>query len=169
MEDRTLDQIRTKRGLTQSRVSAVLGMTQAAVSKLEFRSDSYISSVRRFIEALDGRLELHAVFPDESVRIRGLDGDDVLTALRSLIHKECRLEPLVPATGRFRNAFHVRGIDDDERQVELEKDNGDHVHIPIRRIIEVLPGVPGARKAPTLTLKGRVQWFPDIQRWRFVE
>lgn len=70
--------------------------------------------------------------------------------------------------GRFRNAFYVRGIDDDERQVEFEKDNGDQVYIPIRRILKSLPGVSSARK-PTLVLQGRVQWIPEIQRWRFVE
>lgn len=109
--------------LQQAHVASAMNMSQAAGSKLEFRTDSYISSVRRYVEALGGKLELRAVFPDREVRLRGLDGN--------------------PATGPFYNQFRLRFIDDDERQIEVEKDTGQIVHIPMRRIY--------------------------TQRWRFVE
>jgi hypothetical protein len=62
----------------------------------------------------------------------------------------------------------VSSIDDDERIVEVEKDTGQIVHIPLRRIIEVLPAVP-PHNLPTLVLNGQLLWFPETQRWRFVE
>jgi hypothetical protein len=39
------------------------------VSKLEQRSDALISTVRRYVEAMGGELEIVARFPDGAVRI----------------------------------------------------------------------------------------------------
>ena len=51
----------------------VLGLNQATISKLERRTDMYISSLRRFVEAMGGELELTANFPDGTVRIHLLE------------------------------------------------------------------------------------------------
>jgi transcriptional regulator with XRE-family HTH domain len=168
MDEMTLDQIRSAKGLKQAHMAAALKMSQAAISKLEFRTDSYISSVRRYIEALGGRLELRAVFPDEEIRLRGLDGNDTIASVRGLFGKACRITPLNPAQGNFNNWFTLRFIDDDERQIEVEKDTGQIVHIPVRRISEILPEAP-PHNLPTLVLSGQVVWFPETERWRFVE
>jgi transcriptional regulator with XRE-family HTH domain len=168
MDEMTLDQLRTAKGFKQAHVAAALRMSQAAVSKLEFRTDSYVSSVRRYVEALGGKLELRAVFPDHDIRLRGLDGNDTIASVRALLEKPCRVTPLNPATGPFNNSFRLRFIDDDERQIEVEKDTGQIVHIPMRRISEVLPPAP-PHNLPTLVLSGQVVWFPETQRWRFVE
>lgn len=44
-------------------------MSQPEVSKLEKRSDALISTVRRYIEAMGGELEIIARFPDGAVKI----------------------------------------------------------------------------------------------------
>jgi transcriptional regulator with XRE-family HTH domain len=167
MEALKLDQLRAARGFTQAQISQTLGITQAAVSKLEFRNDAYISSLRKFINAIGGRLELSAVFPDAPVRILGLDGDDMVDLARKKVNTVCRLSPLNPAQGNFRNWFRVHSLSADEHTVNFEKDNGDLVEVPIRRIREYLPATDP--KLATFVLDGRVQWHEDIQRWRFAE
>jgi hypothetical protein len=48
---------------------AALEMTQANVSRIEHEDDIYLSTLRRYVEALGGQLEVHAVFPDETVKV----------------------------------------------------------------------------------------------------
>jgi transcriptional regulator with XRE-family HTH domain len=168
MDDIGLDQLRMARGFKQAHLASAMNMSQAAVSKLEFRTDSYISSVRRYVEAIGGRLELHAIFPDQEFRLRGLDGNDTIASIRALLEKPCRITPLSPAEGNFNNSFRLRFIDDDERQITVEKDTGQIIQIPIRRILEVLPE-QAPWKVPTLVLRGQIVWFPETERWRFVE
>jgi hypothetical protein len=55
----------------------VLGINQATISKLERRTDMYLSSLRRFVEAMGGELEITATFPDGRVRIQLLEHLDV--------------------------------------------------------------------------------------------
>ena len=45
------------------------GRSEASVSKLERRADMYISTLRGFVEAMGGELEIVARFPDGDVRI----------------------------------------------------------------------------------------------------
>jgi transcriptional regulator with XRE-family HTH domain len=66
-----LAEIRARRGLTQVDVARVLRTSQASVSKIERRDDLYLSTLRGFVEALGGRLELAAVFPEGRVAISG--------------------------------------------------------------------------------------------------
>ena len=166
----TLDELRTSRGFTQAQLTQRLGISQAAVSKLEFRNDSHISSVRRFIEAMGGRMEIKATFADgNAVTIRGLDGDEKLTLLHSLMGKECRISPRLVGPSRALNWFRITSIDDDERFVDLEKDSGHRVSIPIRRILEVLPSRSLSEKRATVVINGRVQWLPDKSGWHFIE
>lgn len=67
--DYTLAQLRTARKYTQVRLAEVLNVPQNAVSKVEHRTDVYLSTLRSYIEALGGRLEITAVFPDVEVVI----------------------------------------------------------------------------------------------------
>jgi len=50
--------------LMQQQLAKTLDMTQAAVSQLEQRTDVYLSTLENFVEAMGGRLEMYAVFPD---------------------------------------------------------------------------------------------------------
>jgi hypothetical protein len=49
--------------------AGVLETTQPEVSKIERRADMYLSTLRGYIEALGGELEIRAKFPDGEVRI----------------------------------------------------------------------------------------------------
>jgi len=59
-----LDELRAARSMTQEQLANVLGVKQAAVSKMERRTDMYISTLRGVIKAMGGQLEIRAVFPD---------------------------------------------------------------------------------------------------------
>ena len=65
-----LQELRHARRLTQEALAVALGSKQTLVSKLERRTDWYVSSLRRFVEALGGELEIVARFPDGAVKIR---------------------------------------------------------------------------------------------------
>jgi hypothetical protein len=51
-------------------LAETLNVGQAAVAKLEKRADMYVSTLRRFIEAMGGELEIVVRFPDHDVRIK---------------------------------------------------------------------------------------------------
>ena len=64
IEEMALDELRAARDLTQEHLSKILGVRQAAVSKLERRTDMYISTLADFIKAMGGTLEIRAIFPE---------------------------------------------------------------------------------------------------------
>jgi len=69
-----LQELRQARAMTQVALARRLRSTQAQVSKLERRTDMYVSSLRSYVEALGGDLEIIARFPDGSVRITQFAG-----------------------------------------------------------------------------------------------
>jgi transcriptional regulator with XRE-family HTH domain len=78
-EEVTLRQVREARERSQEEVAKKLHIKQAAVSKLERRADMYLSTLRNYIEAMGGKLEIIARFPDRAVRItqfEALDPDE---------------------------------------------------------------------------------------------
>jgi predicted transglutaminase-like cysteine proteinase len=72
IEEMPLEQPRTARQLTQTNLTQVLGVNQSADSKLEKRTDMYLSTLRSYIQAMGGQLDIQAVFPEGSVRIEML-------------------------------------------------------------------------------------------------
>jgi DNA-binding XRE family transcriptional regulator len=62
---------REQRNITQKDMAEILGVTQANVSRIEREDDVYLSTLRKYVEALGGRLELSAVFPDKTVSLSG--------------------------------------------------------------------------------------------------
>ena len=64
-----LQELRHARNLSQVQLAQTLSVKQAAVSKLERRTDMYISTLRNFIKAMGGDLEIIAKFPDGSIQI----------------------------------------------------------------------------------------------------
>jgi DNA-binding XRE family transcriptional regulator len=64
-----LVELRNAREMTQVSLSKVLGMPQASISKMERRTDMYLSTLRSYIEAMGGHLELRAIFPDGAVNL----------------------------------------------------------------------------------------------------
>lgn len=64
-----LDELREARDMTQQHLANILGINQAAVSKMERRADMYVSTLRDFVRAMGGEVEIRAIFPDGEVRI----------------------------------------------------------------------------------------------------
>lgn len=64
-----LHELRRARGLSQQQLAELLKVQQPSIAKLEKRTDMYISTLRSHIEAMGGRLEVVARFPEGSVRI----------------------------------------------------------------------------------------------------
>jgi hypothetical protein len=56
--------LRLARQQTQVALAERLDIPQNAVSRMERRTDLLLSTMRGYVEALGGRLELRAVFPD---------------------------------------------------------------------------------------------------------
>ena len=76
LDELPLQELRQARALSQQELAEVLGLNQATISKLERRTDMYLSSLRRFVEAMGGELEITASFPDGRVRIQVLEDLD---------------------------------------------------------------------------------------------
>jgi DNA-binding XRE family transcriptional regulator len=65
----SLHQVRHARSLTQVNLANTLHVNQGTVSKLEKRTDMYVSTLRSYIEAMGGQLQIRAIFPDGEVQI----------------------------------------------------------------------------------------------------
>jgi predicted XRE-type DNA-binding protein len=64
-----LADLRKARQLTQSQIGELLKISQASVSKMEGQTDMYLSTMKRFVEAMGGELEIVAKFPEGPIRI----------------------------------------------------------------------------------------------------
>jgi DNA-binding XRE family transcriptional regulator len=69
LREMPLVELRRQLNLTQEALAAALGTSQASVSKLERRSDIYLSTLRRYVQAMGGELEITARFPDGAIRL----------------------------------------------------------------------------------------------------
>ena len=59
-----LEELREARELTQTKIADELHMGQGDVSKLERRTDMYVSTLASYLQAVGADLEIRAVFPD---------------------------------------------------------------------------------------------------------
>lgn len=75
-EEMTLRDVRKARALTQERMAELLSIGQDSVSRLEKRSDLLLSTLRSYLAAMDGDLELVVRFKDR--------GPVVLTSLEEV-------------------------------------------------------------------------------------
>ena len=64
VEEMSLHQLRKARELTQSKIAEELHIGQGDVSKLERRTDMYVSTLTSYLQAVGADLEIRAVFPD---------------------------------------------------------------------------------------------------------
>ncbi|HRD68066.1 MAG TPA: XRE family transcriptional regulator, partial [Candidatus Competibacter sp.] len=80
-----LQALRRALDLTRQQVAASLGINQVAVSKMEGQTGLYVSTLRRFVEAMGGELRIVAHFPEGNVEI-------------SQFKREPEPEPAKPAT-----------------------------------------------------------------------
>jgi DNA-binding XRE family transcriptional regulator len=69
-EELTLSAIREACRKSQAQLAEKLGVQQPAISKIEHQTDLYLSTLRGYIVAMGGELEIVARFPDRApVRI----------------------------------------------------------------------------------------------------
>ena len=68
-EEMTLSELRKAFLLTQDTLATTLNVKQAEISKIENRADMLMSTLRNFVQAMGGDLEVRAVFPDRAIEI----------------------------------------------------------------------------------------------------
>src|SRR5664280_2806436 len=76
LADLPLQELRQARHLSQEQLASILHVKQAAISKMEHRTDMYISTLRGFIKAMGGDLKIIAQFPDGEVQINQFEEVD---------------------------------------------------------------------------------------------
>src|SRR3989304_1646491 len=68
LKEMPLQELRRARGLSQEALAATLHVGQASISKLERRTDMYISTLRSHIRAMGGDLKIIAPSPDSQLK-----------------------------------------------------------------------------------------------------
>ena len=68
----TLRDLREQAGKTQGDLVELTEMTQAELSRFERRDDRKLSTLRRYVEALGGELEVVATFGKKRVKLVGV-------------------------------------------------------------------------------------------------
>jgi len=69
LNEMALDELRLARQMTQQHLARVLRISQATISKIERRTDMYVSTLQNMVRAMGGALEIRAVFPEGNVVI----------------------------------------------------------------------------------------------------
>jgi transcriptional regulator with XRE-family HTH domain len=59
-----LDELRSAKQLTQADMAELLDVPQSSISRIERRADMYLSTLRNYIHAMGGILQIQAIFPD---------------------------------------------------------------------------------------------------------
>jgi len=68
-----IDELRNARRLTQMDMAEMLEVPQSSISRIEQRADMYLSTLRDYVHAVGGVLQIQAVFPDGgAVTLNGL-------------------------------------------------------------------------------------------------
>ena len=70
--DMDLKQLRDLSRISQTDVAESLDTTQSQISRIEARDDHLVSTLRKYVEALGGTLEVVARFEDKTVRLRSV-------------------------------------------------------------------------------------------------
>ena len=70
-----LDELRSARQLTQTDMAEMLDVPQSSISRIEQRADMYLSTLRNYIHAVGGALQIQAVFPDGGTVVINRFGD----------------------------------------------------------------------------------------------
>jgi transcriptional regulator with XRE-family HTH domain len=69
LREMPLAELRQAHSLTQTRLAEIMEVEQSEISRIEKRTDVYISTLRSYIEAMGGSLRIEATFPEGSVEI----------------------------------------------------------------------------------------------------
>ena len=72
-EEMALAELRQALKISQAQLAEKLQIKQPAISRLENRTDMYVSHLRQVIEAMGGELKITAKFPDVEVTITNFE------------------------------------------------------------------------------------------------
>jgi DNA-binding XRE family transcriptional regulator len=61
--------LRELRGASQTELAEALGTSRPNVGRIEKEVDVRLSTLERYVEALGGKLEIHAVFDDADIKL----------------------------------------------------------------------------------------------------
>lgn len=64
-------QARYRHGVNDDAVTAAMEASETTPTEAERREDLFFSALSAYVQALGGRLEIRAVFPEEEVVVRG--------------------------------------------------------------------------------------------------
>jgi transcriptional regulator with XRE-family HTH domain len=64
LQGMALDELRSAKRLTQADMAEMLDVPQSSISRIEQRADMYLSTLRNYVHALGGVLQIQAVFPE---------------------------------------------------------------------------------------------------------
>lgn len=59
-----LEEVRSAKELTQADMAEMLNVPQSSISRIEQRADMYLSTLRNYVHALGGVLQIQVIFPD---------------------------------------------------------------------------------------------------------
>lgn len=69
LSEMPLQELRQARQMSQEKLAEILDTKQANISRIERRTDMYISTLRSYIEAMGGELDIVARFPDGEIHV----------------------------------------------------------------------------------------------------
>lgn len=69
MREMPLTMMRCHVGMPQAQLADLLGIYHTRLARIERRSDIYLSTLRRYVEAMGGELEITARFTDGEIRL----------------------------------------------------------------------------------------------------
>ena len=72
IEQLNLRDVRKLAGKTQAQVAKAAAVAQGELSRIERRQDHRVSTLRKYVEALGGELQIVAQFGNRSVRLKGV-------------------------------------------------------------------------------------------------
>jgi transcriptional regulator len=69
LAEMALRELRKEKGVSQEMLAFSLDTRQANISRLERRTDMHISTLRNYVEAMGGTLQIIAQFPEGDIQI----------------------------------------------------------------------------------------------------
>ncbi len=91
LEEMSLSDLRKAQNITQAALAEALGIKQATVSQVETNTDLYLSTLRKHVEAMGGKLTLTATFKNRPpVAIAGFLCDKATDLLKKRKKKPAR-------------------------------------------------------------------------------
>lgn len=70
-----LEDLRNAKQATQTDMAELLDLPQSSISRIERRADMYLSTLRNYVQAMGGVLQIQAMFPDGGTVVLNRFGD----------------------------------------------------------------------------------------------